>query len=277
MAKKLPWFKFHCDEWLSGKISFESYELQGIFIKVCATYWKRDCDMSEKDFNKFIRNLPKKKIKELIDEEYIKIEKSQVIISFLDEQLEEQNKVQSAKSLGGKRSAEKRWGGNNNKSLSKSLITEGLRDPLRDPLRVPVTKSNYIEVEGDIEGEVEIEVEIEKKKPPLWKTSFEEYKTNCLENTTRLINDTAYVNKLQEMDKEIDIKKSLDNAMRKYWGTEIGWANKKKTKTTVINWETTYMKAISNGFNNIKQPYTQTSMNLPSRGAKKYVPLTLDN
>ena len=49
MAKELPFFKFNASEWITGNISFESYELQGLFIKLCAEYWNRNNEMTKED------------------------------------------------------------------------------------------------------------------------------------------------------------------------------------------------------------------------------------
>ena len=35
MAKELPYFRFTVQEWQNGKISLESYELQGLFMSRC--------------------------------------------------------------------------------------------------------------------------------------------------------------------------------------------------------------------------------------------------
>lgn len=46
MAKELPYFRFTVQEWQNGKISLESYELQGLFINVCCYYWINDCSIT---------------------------------------------------------------------------------------------------------------------------------------------------------------------------------------------------------------------------------------
>ncbi len=42
MAKKLPWFKFDCDNWLTGKIQLCDIETQGVFINLCAMMWREN-------------------------------------------------------------------------------------------------------------------------------------------------------------------------------------------------------------------------------------------
>jgi hypothetical protein len=46
MAKELPYFRFTVQDWQNGKISLESFELQGLFISVCGYYWINDCNLT---------------------------------------------------------------------------------------------------------------------------------------------------------------------------------------------------------------------------------------
>ena len=40
--KELPYFKFYCNEWITGNITFLDYETQGLFINLCAFYWSKN-------------------------------------------------------------------------------------------------------------------------------------------------------------------------------------------------------------------------------------------
>ncbi|QSH40674.1 hypothetical protein P0136_12040 [Lentisphaerota bacterium ZTH] len=40
--KNLPFFKFDCIEWLTGKIKLCDMEEQGIFINLCAMIWREN-------------------------------------------------------------------------------------------------------------------------------------------------------------------------------------------------------------------------------------------
>lgn len=106
MAKELPYFRFTVQDWQNGKISLESFELQGLFISVCGYYWINDCSitlaMLQKKFTHYT-NL----VKELIELEIIKHENKhdKIEIDFLNLQydlLSEKRKLrQSAGSKGG--------------------------------------------------------------------------------------------------------------------------------------------------------------------------------
>jgi len=56
MSKELPYFRFNCSEWLTGNIIFESYEMQGAFIRLCAELWNRNNELSIVDAYKRINN-----------------------------------------------------------------------------------------------------------------------------------------------------------------------------------------------------------------------------
>jgi len=105
MSKELPYFKFFSDQWLGKKITLESYEIQGIFINVCAIYWANDCDIK-------IATLQKRygeAIISLIAEGFIKDKNGIAKISFLDSQWQERHKIHKENSNNGKAGAEARW------------------------------------------------------------------------------------------------------------------------------------------------------------------------
>jgi len=56
MSKTLPYFKFNVTQWLTGDINYEDYKTQGVFIKLCAEYWNRDCDLNLSDIKKRIND-----------------------------------------------------------------------------------------------------------------------------------------------------------------------------------------------------------------------------
>jgi hypothetical protein len=105
MSKELPWFKFHCDQWLGKKITLESFEIQGIFINVCAIYWANDCKIKiatlQKRYGEAIQNL--------VDEGYLKDKNGIAKISFLDSQWQDRYKTHKENSNNGKLGAKARW------------------------------------------------------------------------------------------------------------------------------------------------------------------------
>lgn len=105
MAKNFPYFKFVATEWLTGDIVYEDFEVQGLFINICALYWQRDGILSIEDINKRYKN------KELIQSlcgRFFSLSDGFISISFLDEQLIEANHISKVNSENGKKGAEKR-------------------------------------------------------------------------------------------------------------------------------------------------------------------------
>jgi hypothetical protein len=89
MSTRLPYFKFHPNEWENGNIQMCSGEDQSLFINLCCMYWSR------------LGNLPKKLViqklcggnavalNSLCEEKIIAILDDNIRIKFLDEQLAE--------------------------------------------------------------------------------------------------------------------------------------------------------------------------------------------
>ena len=78
-----PFFKCHPNQWLTGRISFESYDIQGAYWKACCYYWSHECNLSVKMLKKI---LPEQH-QYLIDNDYIKINSDKDInIDWLDKQ-----------------------------------------------------------------------------------------------------------------------------------------------------------------------------------------------
>lgn len=82
MSKELPFFKFNATEWITGNISYESFELQGAFISVCAEYWNRNNCLTIEEAKLRLRN--SEIVEKLIKKNYLKTKKNNLVISFLD-------------------------------------------------------------------------------------------------------------------------------------------------------------------------------------------------
>ena len=106
MAKELPYFRFTVQDWQNGKISLESYELQGLFISICGYYWINDCHLTLAMLQKKFSNA-KDMLKELIDLGILKHQNrhDKIEIEFLNKQYdllsENRKRRQSAGSKGG--------------------------------------------------------------------------------------------------------------------------------------------------------------------------------
>ena len=84
MAKELPFFRFNVSEWLTGNIAYESYEIQGLFIKVCCEYWNRKNCLTIQEIKK--RTKEDKNIDYLIENNFLIKKRNKIKIKFLDEE-----------------------------------------------------------------------------------------------------------------------------------------------------------------------------------------------
>jgi len=100
MAKGLPYFKFTPTEWLTGDITFEELNVQGLFINICALYWQRDGVLSLEDI---IRRYKREDLIKELSGRFFSVSDGFISVKFLDEQLLErkhlitQNKINGEK------------------------------------------------------------------------------------------------------------------------------------------------------------------------------------
>ena len=101
--KDLPYFKFYCNEWITGEITALDYDTQGLFVNICSYYWSKNCTITLKSAKKRFKGIREECYDELIESEVIKVVNENIIINFLDEQLDErghrakQNAINGAK------------------------------------------------------------------------------------------------------------------------------------------------------------------------------------
>jgi hypothetical protein len=100
MAKNFPYFKFTVTEWLTGDIVYEDYDVQGLFINICAIYWQRDGKLTLEDINLRYKNPPQ--MSKLTDR-FISVSDGFISVKFLDEQLIEAGHISKVNSINGKK------------------------------------------------------------------------------------------------------------------------------------------------------------------------------
>ena len=100
--KELPYFKFEPAEWIIGDISFQDYEVKGLFIDVCCFYWMKLGAIDKQMLSKRYSNV-KQMIDILISENILKVdENNKIIIDFLDAQLTGFKQISELRSKAGK-------------------------------------------------------------------------------------------------------------------------------------------------------------------------------
>jgi hypothetical protein len=105
--KELPYFRFTPQEWQNKDISVQSYQVKGFFIDLCCYYWLKNCELSKSiALKKFINS--EQLLKELVEQNIVKIIDENIVINFLDEQFSVLNEIrvkrQTLGRLGGQRS-----------------------------------------------------------------------------------------------------------------------------------------------------------------------------
>ena len=105
IMKQLPWFKFSPADWMMGRISRQSCEVQVAFLRLCCIYWNAECEMTvehaELECDGYFDRLVALKMVEVIGDK--------IGIKFLDIQFNEGRQKREKMSNAGKASAEQRF------------------------------------------------------------------------------------------------------------------------------------------------------------------------
>ncbi len=91
-----------------------------------------------------------------------------------------------------------------------------------------------------------------------WRSDFNIYLSECKQQFSKYYNDAEFIKRQQVFYPNVNIQRSIWKAYENYWGTEEGWANKKKSRTADINWKQTIVKALS--FQTNKVYYTKEEL-----------------
>jgi hypothetical protein len=106
-------------------------------------------------------------------------------------------------------------------------------------------------------GEAEAE-----KKPSGWRESFNVYLTEIRAAYKAAVRDAAYIAERSKYHPGVDIELSLEKACVEFWATEAGWRHKRKSKSSELNWRSTFTKALD-----IKSNQVWKSRNSNENGA----------
>lgn len=87
MSKKLPYYQFEPAEHLAGDIQMCTLAAQGLFENIKSIYWIKGCELTLKQLNGRFKE--PELIKELIDQNILKLANEEINILFLDNQYEE--------------------------------------------------------------------------------------------------------------------------------------------------------------------------------------------
>lgn len=142
MSKELPYYKFHPAEWIKGDITLCSMEAQGVFINLCSYYWLKDCSISLANAKqRFSKN--EASIDELLNNEIISLDENEnVIINFLDEQMQEFIDISQKRALAGREGGLAKAKQKSGKPVAKLSNKEKIREDKR--------REDKINIEFDI-------------------------------------------------------------------------------------------------------------------------------
>jgi len=84
------WYKHSPSDWLAGRISRKSFEVQGAFIHLCQLYWVKHGQFT---IHQATLEIGKDLLDRLTDSEIVKTEGEEIRIEFLDMQMEDLNRL----------------------------------------------------------------------------------------------------------------------------------------------------------------------------------------
>jgi len=211
MAKNLPYFKFYSAEWLTGDIVYEDLETQGLFINICATYWHRQGALTIDDIKKRYKS---ERLANLTERFILVNDDGLIRIKFLDEQLEERDKLSKTNADNGK------LGGR-----PKSKHIDIQRQKPTALLSVSEMKANESNIEEKRREEKRGEEEESTPTSKLINTLIDS--KNCNEVLKKLKNDETFIDVLAKNNykENRDIYILLDKFVFDNSGMHKTWAN----------------------------------------------------
>jgi hypothetical protein len=97
------WYKHSPSDWLAGRISRKSFEVQGAFIHICQLYWVKHGQFTAHQAS---LEIGKDLLQKLIESEIIKTEGDEIRIDFLDLQMEGLNRLSERRREAGRKGGE---------------------------------------------------------------------------------------------------------------------------------------------------------------------------
>jgi hypothetical protein len=88
-------------------------------------------------------------------------------------------------------------------------------------------------------------------KPITWRENFDIYKNELYKCFEEIKKDNEFIKQQEKFNPNINILLSIEKSIANYWGLETGWNNKKKSKTKVIDWISTFKNSISQPMNKV--------------------------
>lgn len=212
MAKELPYYKHEPSEWLEGEIQICSDEAIVCFTNLCSGYWlKLGCMTYAFALQKYCRRNPII-LQELIEAGVIDKNGDNVVIKFLDKQLNEFN------DLSGKRSkaAQKRW--SNASALQVESKSNAIREDKKREKNIFIAPTHQEVLEYCIERNNNVDVNkfidfyeskgwmVGKNKMKDWKASIRTWEKDSKESLKQPTVVDPLVERAKKLQEQYGIK-----------------------------------------------------------------------
>ena len=202
------WYKHSPSDWLAGRISRKSFELQGAFIHICQLYWVKHGHLT---VHQALLEIGELLLGQLMDAEIIKNEGDQIRITFLDLQMADLDRLSQRRSEAGRR------GGESKSQASAKQIVASAKQNEADKIRL-----------DKIRGE-EIEDKKEKKNTCV---IFDQFWALYPRKTSKQLASKAFA-KLSDENQQ----KAIANIARLYANTEVQFVPHAATYLNQARWE----------------------------------------
>lgn len=230
MAKD-PSFLFYSSDFLTGTM-FMSYEETGKYIKLLCSQHQHGGLINKSSFNAIVNG------SDILKSKFIETEDG-----FYNERLMQEMMLRKVKSSNLSANAIKRWK-NNSKSNAIALQKHCKSNASASKLHMPIEDEDENEIKDEIK-DVNINKNTIKKHELNWKEDYNIYKSEELNAYNLLLNDKDFIEERKKYHPNMDVKLSLEKAHVDFWSTEAGWLYKKKSKTSKIDWKSTYRNALA--------------------------------
>jgi hypothetical protein len=84
-----------------------------------------------------------------------------------------------------------------------------------------------------------------------WKNNFEIYLSECKKAYKEYMENPELIKTQQRLNPGINVKLSIEKGFVNFWGKELGWKHKKKSKSKEIDWNQTITNSIDQKMNRV--------------------------
>jgi len=209
------WYKHSPSDWLAGRISRKSFELQGAFIHICQLYWVKHGQFTAHQAS---LEIGKDLLNKLVEAEIIKTEGDEIRIEFLDLQMEDLNRLIERRREAGRKGGEV-------KSQASAKQTEAsAKQNQASAKQMEADKIRLDEIRRE-----EIEDKKEKKNTCV---IFDQFWALYPRKTSKQTASKAFA-KLSDENQQ----KAIDNIARLYANTEVQFVPHAATYLNQARWE----------------------------------------